>query len=89
MSYCNLTNIILSCTNLLETDLYNIKSENIFFDLILPNNYKIIGGYLFGPDVNLSNSIFNNLNLEDIILENANFKGCVFYKYDRFKFILC
>ena len=88
----NLTNANLINTNLIDTNLTNtnltnvnlksIKSGNITFDKgkppKLPTNYKLINGYIIGPDVTLIGANLTNMNLT-----NMNLKGI---KFDKISF---
>jgi uncharacterized protein YjbI with pentapeptide repeats len=40
-------------------------------NVILPSNYKILGGYLLGPDVDLTNAVIDSLNFTGVDLSGA------------------
>ena len=91
MSLATLTNV--KSGNLVYnnkiTHIYNNSGYSTQFgnDLInlapkLPNDYKLIKGYIIGPNVNLMNAILKGINLTDMDLSNVNFsnaciEGCI------------
>ena len=70
LRYTDLNNIDLN-----SSILANVKSKNIQGIPILPQDYKLVNGYIIGPYVNL-----NSIDLRDIDLTNSNLKGAVFEK---------
>ena len=72
LQYTDLNNIDLN-----SSILANVKSKNIQGIPILPQDYKLVNGYIIGPYVNL-----NGIDLRDIDLTNSNLKGAVFEKSD-------
>lgn len=74
----NLANINLEQTNLSNATLRNISSGGIIGSTeLLPEGWKIVGGYLIGPTANLSNSDLEakdltNVNLSYAVVTNSN-----------------
>lgn len=66
LSLCDLTNCDL--TNAVLT---NVKSGGILGKPILPLNYKLVGGYILGPDVDLSGANLKDTDLNNIDLSNS------------------
>jgi uncharacterized protein YjbI with pentapeptide repeats len=72
----NLKNVDLTGANLTGAFLLNVKSGNITGNpLSLPNDYKLIKGYIVGPDVNLTDANLTGANLTDANLTDANLTG--------------
>jgi len=94
LSNIDLSNCDLRNADLTGAKLFNIKSMNILGIPKLPANYKIVNGYIVGPDVDLTgadlrNTDLNNIDLTNSILINVksgNIKGIPKLS-DRYKFI--
>jgi uncharacterized protein YjbI with pentapeptide repeats len=82
-SSANLTNAVLSGTNISNTDFskatfVGLAGRNLSNSpMLLPDNWKIINGYLVGPKANLANANLSgqplsNLDLSGADLSNAN-----------------
>lgn len=78
----NLTRVILTNSNLTNANFSNVSNltgivtGGLIGSPILPTNYYIIqGGYLFGPNVNLSNIVFPPINLINSTGTNIDFSG--------------
>jgi uncharacterized protein YjbI with pentapeptide repeats len=77
----NLANVNLEQTNLSNATLRNISSGGIIGSTeLLPQGWKIVGGYLIGPTANLSNSELEtkdlrNVNLSYAVITNSNLNG--------------
>jgi uncharacterized protein YjbI with pentapeptide repeats len=79
LSGINLYNCDLTNTDLNGAILKNIKSSNISGKpQNLPENYKIIKGYILGPDVDLSNADLRNLDLSNIKFNKSNLTNACF-----------
>ena len=69
----NLTN--LTNTNLTNSILIGVSSNGISGRPILPNNYKLLNGFILGPGVDLTNANLVNLDLTGVNLTGANFNN--------------
>lgn len=68
---------ILTNTTVLGTDFTNAVLENTITGgmkrtPILPNNYKLINGYIVGPYMNLKNANLSNIDLSNMNLYGSN-----------------
>jgi uncharacterized protein YjbI with pentapeptide repeats len=75
LSGANLSNVTInSSTNFTNSTLTNVSSGSLSGTTsTFPTNYNIIGGYVIGPSVNLSNAVLSGLNLNTKILTGVNF----------------
>ena len=64
-------------TDFTDATLTNVKSGGITGTTSLPANYDISDGYIFGPDVNLSDAVLDGFDLSSssFILTSANLSG--------------
>ena len=71
----NLSSVTInSNTNFTNSTLTNVSSGSLSGTTsTFPTNYNIIGGYVIGPSVNLSNATLSGLNLSSKILTGVNF----------------
>jgi uncharacterized protein YjbI with pentapeptide repeats len=91
LRFANLTQAKLKGTRLQSAFLSGAKFSGITSGLVsgrpssLPAKWKVLGGYLLGPGVNLSNAKlskfkFSEVNLESANFENADLREAVFQK---------
>jgi len=72
LSYTDLSDTDLTNTNLSDVDLTGVKSGGIKgVPSQLPEDWMLIGGYLFGPGANLHGARLSNLNLSNVNLTGA------------------
>lgn len=72
----NLENANLEAANLGNASLRNVKSGGIIgTPAMLPTDWKIVNGYLVGPEVDLSNEFLEYADLSFTNLEGANLSG--------------
>ena len=71
----NLSSVTINTsTNFTNATLTNVSSGSLSGTTsTFPTNYNIIGGYVVGPSVNLSNAVLSGLNLNTKILTGVNF----------------
>ena len=80
----NLTDANLTDTDLTDVDLRGVKSGGIIgTPQSLPPSYKLVNGYIVGPNIDLTNVNLSNANLSNVSLfstnlTNANFTGATF-----------
>ena len=73
----DLTDIDLTGIGLNVADLTGFKLCRIKGQPILPKNYKLINGYIFGPNVNLSRIVFlHPIDLTYVNLSGADLSDC-------------
>ena len=78
-----LTGANLSNTNLSGASLKGVSSGNITgTPSSLPEDWVVIGGYLLGPEAELSSAKFTDLNLKNINLNQATLDWAVFINSD-------
>ena len=80
ITYSNQINYILLNSNQEYSTQFNDNIVNL--PPKLPEEYKLIKGYLIGPNVDLSNAILKGMNLNEIdlsgvTLRNACLEGCL------------
>lgn len=78
LTNANLTGTTLSGATLTGADLTGIKSGNVTSSTTtkLPENWKLINGYMVGPKANLTGSTFSrNADTDDIIVNNHSLKN--------------
>lgn len=73
----NLLGMDLSAMDLSNCVLKGIISGNIIGTPKLPSGYKIIKGYIVGPDVNLTDANLSGANLSELVLNNCTLKGII------------
>ena len=89
LSNVNLTGINLTGVNLSNADLSGATLTNVASRGIegtpstLPEGYQSSGGFILGPDVNLSDKTLYNLNLSEVDLSSANLKGSFRLSFNR------
>jgi len=80
-SSANLTNAVLSGTNISNTDFSNsafrgLSSKDLVNNpSVLPANWKIISGYLVGPEANLAGAYLYGQSLSSLNISGANLAG--------------
>ncbi len=77
----NLNGLELSGTDLTNCNFYNVSSGNIYGNPILSSEYRLINGYIIGPNVNLSDvdlsgQIISNLSLLNTNLDGTDLRNC-------------
>jgi len=83
LSGYDLSNSDLTLTNLTNTDLSGADLSKVHAEKItgrpskLPQGWVIIGGFLLGPDANLTYFNLSNLNLTNVNLEEANLTNAI------------
>lgn len=78
LTNATLTGTTLSGATLTGADLTGIKSGNVTSSTTtkLPENWKLINGYMVGPKANLTGSTFSrNADTDDIIVNNHSLKN--------------
>merc|ERR1711871_719736 len=73
----DLSDLNLNNADFRNTKFENIKSGGIQGRPLLPDEYKLLNGYLFGPNVNLEkanlkDTVINNIDLRGVNLNEAN-----------------
>ena len=64
-------NIQSSLENIKSGDITPVNGEGV----TLPNNYKLIGGYIIGPHVDLTDATLTDADLTDAVLTGAVLTG--------------
>jgi uncharacterized protein YjbI with pentapeptide repeats len=93
--YIDLSNKYINGLDISDVDLstavltgVSIKNITVNSNTILPNSYRIVNGYLLGPDVDLSNIKldryinFNNLDLSNATFTNFKSNGYIHFGKD-------
>jgi len=79
----NLSNISLYDANVNDTDfrysnLSGLSTGNLRGIPILPSDYKLLNGYIVGPNVNLRNANLSNTNLYGMNLDGTDLQNAIF-----------
>ena len=59
----NFTDANLEGSNFTNASFNEITSSNISNDIILPQGYEVLNGYIIGPSANLANTNLSDLDL--------------------------
>jgi uncharacterized protein YjbI with pentapeptide repeats len=84
LSHSKLSNVYfnqttIQQTNFNQTNLFAIRSQNVSgIPINLSSQWKIVNGYMIGPDANLMSADFTNMDLSGLNLSNVNLLGVRF-----------